>query len=54
LADAKLIEILRLPSPTPLISLEEVGYNELNEPILTASSYFRDDLLRLRLIRRKT
>jgi len=54
LADAKLIEILRLSSPTPLISLEEVGYNELNEPILTASSYFRDDLLRLRLIRRKT
>jgi GntR family transcriptional regulator len=54
LSDAKLNEILRLSAPAPLISLEEVGYNELNEPILKASSFFRDDLLRLRLIRRKT
>ncbi len=44
---------LRIPVGTALISLEEIGYNEENEPILKALSYFRDDLLRLRLIRRK-
>lgn len=43
---------LHLAPGTPLISLEEIGYNEENEPILKAYSYFRDDLLRLRLIRR--
>lgn len=46
-------QALELPAGTPLITLEEVGYNEENEPILKAYSYFRDDLLRLRLIRRK-
>jgi GntR family transcriptional regulator len=44
---------LRISSGTPLISLEEIGYSEENEPILKANSYFRDDLLRLGLIRRK-
>lgn len=44
---------LGIPPGTPLISLEEVGYSEENEPILKAYSYFRDDLLRLGLIRRK-
>ena len=44
---------LRIPTGTPLISLEEIGYSEENEPILKAYSYFRDDLLRLGLIRRK-
>lgn len=53
-ADGTLRERLRLSSPVALLSLEEVGYNELNEPILKATSYFRDDLLRLRLIRRKS
>ncbi len=48
-----LIDRLRLSGPAALLTLEEVGYNELNEPILKACSYFRDELLRLRLIRRK-
>lgn len=52
LAKGFLAERLHVPSPTALLSLEEVGYNEENEPILKAQSYFRDDLLRLRLIRR--
>lgn len=46
-------QALQVPTGTPLIALEEVGYSEENEPILKACSYFRDDLLRLRLIRRK-
>jgi GntR family transcriptional regulator len=53
LVDGRLAQTLGLKSGTPLISFEEVGYNEANEPILTSKSYFRDDLLRLRLIRRK-
>ncbi len=40
------------PEVIALISLEEVGYNQDNEPIVKAYSYFRNDLLRLRLIRR--
>jgi GntR family transcriptional regulator len=53
MADKMLIDRLRLPGPAALLNLEEVGYNDLNEPILKAYSYFRDDLLRLRLIRRQ-
>jgi len=53
LADGDLAETLRIPSPTAVLSLEETGYNEENEPILRAYSYFRDDLLRLGLIRRR-
>lgn len=53
LASNDLAQTLHVPSPTAVLSLEEVGYNEENEPILKAYSYFRDDLLRLGLIRRK-
>jgi GntR family transcriptional regulator len=52
IATGTLAQTLHLPVPTALISFEEIGYNEENEPILKAYSYFRDDLLRLRLIRR--
>jgi len=38
---------------TALLTFDEVGYNQNNQPIITASSYFRDDVLRLRLIRRE-
>jgi GntR family transcriptional regulator len=53
LADGDLAETLRIPTSTAVLSLEETGYNEENEPILRAYSYFRDDLLRLGLIRRR-
>jgi GntR family transcriptional regulator len=53
LADDELAEMLHVPSPTAVLSIEEVGYNEENDPILKAHSYFRDDLLRLGIIRRK-
>lgn len=53
MAEGDLAKTLHLPAPTAVLSLEEVGYNEENEPILKAYSYFRDDLLRLGLIRRK-
>ncbi len=45
---------LGVPTGTPAISFDEVGYDQNNEPIVRATSYFRDDLLRFRLIRRKS
>ncbi len=49
-----LVETLHLPNPqTALLSFEEIGYNQENQPIIKSYSYFRDDLLRLRLIRRE-
>ncbi len=54
IADDYLPEILHINPNTPLISFSEIGYNDDNEPILHSSSCFRDDLLRLRLIRRQT
>lgn len=52
-ASPRLAAILHIAEEVPLISFSEVGYNEENEAILRAHSYLRDDLLRLRLIRRK-
>jgi len=51
-ANKHLSKMLGIPMRKALISLEETGYNDENEPILWARSYFRDDLLRFRLIRR--
>ena len=49
-----LIERLDLPqNQTALLSFEEIGHNQDNEPLIKAISYFRDDLLRLRLMRRQ-
>ncbi len=53
IATDEIAQALQIKVGTPLITLEEVGYSEDNEPFLKAFSYFRDDLLRLRLIRRK-
>jgi len=38
---------------TAALSFDEVGFDQNNEPVVHATSYFRDDLLRFRLIRRK-
>lgn len=43
---------LHIEPGAALLSFEEVGYSEENDPILITSSFIRDDLLRLRLIRR--
>lgn len=51
---AELQKILNLSPNTALISFDEVGFNQENQPILYSRSYFKDDLLRLRLLRRKT
>lgn len=48
-----LVELLELPDhKAALLSFEEVGYNQDNAPIIVAQSFFRDDVLRLRLMRR--
>ena len=45
--------LLDEPAGTPAICFEEIGFDQSNAPIVRASSIFRDDLLRFRLIRRK-
>jgi GntR family transcriptional regulator len=47
-----LAELLQLPAENPvLVSFEETGYNQADEPVVLAYSYFRDDMLRLRMLR---
>ena len=54
-APAWLVDTLQLnQNHRAIISFDEIGYNQDNEPILKAQSFFKDDLLRLRLIRRET
>lgn len=53
LAEGETAALLGVAPGAPLVSFDETGYNEANEPILKAYSYFRDDLLRLRLLRRR-
>jgi len=54
IADDHIARTLDMTPGTPLISFTEVGYNDNNDPILKSYSYFRDDLLRFRMIRRKS
>jgi DNA-binding GntR family transcriptional regulator len=44
---------LDLPEGTAALSFEEVGYDPTGRPILRAVSYFRDDRVRFRLMRRR-
>ncbi|MFW5941215.1 MAG: GntR family transcriptional regulator [Chloroflexota bacterium] len=52
-ASSELAGVLQVEAGKALISFAEVGFNDENVPILKTMSYFRDDLLRLRLIRRQ-
>jgi GntR family transcriptional regulator len=51
--DADQAKKLGVKKGTIGLSFVEVGFDQDNEPVLHATSYFRDDLLRFRLIRRK-
>ena len=53
LVSTDLAATLHIKPQTPLVSLSEIGYNDDNDPIIKSTSCFRDDLLRLRLIRRQ-
>ena len=39
-------EMLGVATGTPAISFEEIGFDQDNVPVVHATSYFRDDLLR--------
>jgi GntR family transcriptional regulator len=55
IAPTWLVDALHLSqSHRAIISFDEIGYNQDNEPILKAQSFFKDDLLRFRLIRRES
>lgn len=51
--DADLAKKLGVKKGTVGLSFIEVGFDQNNEAVVHATSYFRDDLLRFRLIRRK-
>lgn len=44
---------LGVPAGTPAISFHEIGFDQDNGPLVHSTSFFRDDLLRFRLIRRR-
>lgn len=46
-------EALAVPDGTPAISFDEIGFDVDNTPVVKSTSFFRDDLLRFRLIRRR-
>jgi GntR family transcriptional regulator len=52
--DENMAEKLGVAPGTLAISFDEIGFDQNNEPIVRATSYFRDDLLRFRLIRRRS
>jgi GntR family transcriptional regulator len=49
----ELAHTLHIKPNTALISFSEIGYDADNKPIIKSISCFRDDLIRLRLIRRQ-
>jgi len=51
-AGKRLAETLAVKPQAALLSFEEIGYSDENQPVLWSKSIFRDDLLRFRLIRR--
>lgn len=50
--DKSLATKLGVKAGTLALSFEETGFDQNNVPIVRSTSYFRDDLLRFRLIRR--
>ena len=53
IAGPELAETLHIQPNTALLSFSEIGYDADNKPIIKSTSCFRDDLIRLRLIRRQ-
>ncbi len=51
--DSAVADILHIAPGATLIAFDEIGYDDENEPILKAVSFFRDDLLRFRILRRR-
>ncbi len=52
--DPERASILGVEPGTAMISFEEIGFDQDDVPVVKATSFFRDDLLRFRLIRRRT
>lgn len=52
--DADTASKLGVTEGTPAICFDEIGFDQNNEPIVRATSFFRDDLLRFRMMRRRT
>ena len=46
-------KLLGVPRGRPAVCFEEIGFDQDNTPLARSTSFFRDDLLRFRLIRRR-
>jgi len=52
--DADTAEALGVEPGTLAISFDEIGFDQNDTPIVRGTSYFRDDLIRFRLLRRRS
>ena len=52
--DGSRAELLGVPDGTAAVCFEEIGYDFEDGPMVRSTSIFRDDLLRFRLIRRRS
>jgi GntR family transcriptional regulator len=51
--DTRRAVLLGVSEGTASVCFEEIGFDQDNAPLVRSTSYFRDDLLRFRLIRRR-
>jgi GntR family transcriptional regulator len=52
--DERRAGLLGVPPGTAALSFEEVGYDAAAQPVVQSVSHFRDDLVRFRLMRRRS
>ena len=52
-ADETLAMHLDVPAGAPMLAFDEIGYDAQHQPLVWARSWFRDDRIRFRLIRRR-
>lgn len=51
-ADENLAHHLAYPPDDPVLYIEEVGFNEQNQPVLLCQEYYRTGMIQFRLVRR--
>lgn len=50
-ADQEVGQLLACPEGQPLLRIEEIGFNDKQQPVLYSVSYYRDDLVHLHAVR---
>ncbi|MGI9585452.1 MAG: GntR family transcriptional regulator [Acidimicrobiia bacterium] len=52
--DKETAELLGVAEGTLAVAFDEIGFDQNNRPIVRGTSFFRDDLIRFRMIRRRS